>query len=98
MESGDQSGLLLFCGRGLDDCAGGERVVSVAEADSSAGMLRACQGKRVQQVRGTVQQFVGFGAGEAGDWLGGRDLGGRRGVESGGWGPDVNRGGGAGSG
>jgi len=25
----------------------------------------------VQQVRGVLQQFMGFGAGEAGDWLGG---------------------------
>lgn len=40
----------------------------------------------MQQVRGVLQQFMGFGAGEAGDWLGGGDLGGRGGVESGGLG------------
>lgn len=98
MESADGSGLFWRCGRGLDDCADGERVVSAAEADSSASLLRARQDQRVQQVRGVLQQFMGFGAGEAGDWLGGGDLGGRGGVESGGLGPNGDCGGCVGSG
>lgn len=43
MKSAGDSDLLLICGRGLDDCTGGERVMSVAEADSSASLLCACQ-------------------------------------------------------
>lgn len=45
-----------------------------------------------------MQQFMGLSAGKAGDWLGGGDLGGWGGVESAGRGPDVDCGGGEGSG